>query len=62
MGIKNPGRGVTDVFINQRPLVEMARPTKIPVVAMVPASAWLNGTEKAMAEEKGARAVQLLRQ
>jgi chromosome partitioning protein len=54
LGIKNPGRGITDVFINQRPLVELVRPTKIPGVAMVPASAWLNGAEKAMAWEKGA--------
>lgn len=50
-GIRDPGLGITDIFINDRPLVELVRPTEVLGVALVPASAWLIGAEKALAWE-----------
>ena len=38
-GIRDPGRGITDSFINERPLVELVRPTAVMGVTLVPASA-----------------------
>lgn len=59
LGINHPGRGITDIFINQRPLLELVRATSVQGVAMVPASAWLIGAEKALAWELDA--VQIFR-
>ncbi|MCK4577195.1 MAG: AAA family ATPase, partial [Candidatus Marinimicrobia bacterium] len=47
-GIRRPGRGVTDLFINEVPLLDLVRATDIWGVAIVPASAWLTGAEKAL--------------
>jgi chromosome partitioning protein len=58
-GVGNPGRGIADIFINERPLVALVRPTRVLGVAVVPASSWLNNAEKAMAWEPGA--VQIFR-
>ena len=53
-GVKDPGRGITAIFINDWPLVELVRPTEVLGVNLVPASAWLIGAEKALAWEVGA--------
>ncbi|UCH09289.1 MAG: AAA family ATPase, partial [Fidelibacterota bacterium] len=53
-GIGNPGRGVADIFINNRPLVTLVRSTDVLGVSVVPASPWLNGAEKGLAWEPGA--------
>lgn len=52
--IKDPGRGVTDIFISEVPLLELVRATKVMGVAIVPASAWLSGAEKALKWESDA--------
>ena len=59
LGVTYPGRGITDIFIDQRPLVDLVRATSVRGVAMVPASAWLIGAEKALAWELDA--VQIFR-
>ena len=59
LGISEAGRGITDIFINQRPLLELVRATEVRGVALVPASAWLIGAEKALAWELDA--VQIFR-
>lgn len=49
LGISNPGRGgITDIFIHQRPLLELVQATEVPGVALVPASPRLVGAEKAL--------------
>lgn len=50
-GFTNPGRDITDIFITERPLVELVWPTRVLGVALVPASAWLSGVEKALTWE-----------
>ena len=39
LGIKDPGRGITDIFINVHSLLELVLPTTVMGVALVPASA-----------------------
>ncbi len=53
-GIKDPGRGITDIFISVKSLLDLVRPTAVMGVTLVPASAWLIGAEKALAWEVGA--------
>ncbi len=47
-GIRNPGRGITDLIINEIRLLDLVRATEVMGVAIVPASAWLAGAEKAL--------------
>ena len=47
-GIASPGRGVTDIIINNLALLDLVQITAIPGVALVPASAWLLGAEKGL--------------
>lgn len=47
-GIRNPGRGITDLIINELRLLDLVRATEVMGVAIVPASAWLAGAEKAL--------------
>ena len=47
-GIRNPGRGITDLIITQLRLLDLVRATEVAGVAIVPASAWLSGAEKTM--------------
>ncbi len=47
-GIRNPGRGITDLIINELRLLDLVRATEEMGVAIVPASAWLAGAEKAL--------------
>ena len=52
--IKDPGRGVTEIFISDQPLLELVRATEVMGVTIVPASAWLSGAEKALRWESDA--------
>ncbi len=47
-GIRNPGRGITDLIINDLRLLDLVRATEVMGVAIVPASAWLAGAEKTL--------------
>ncbi len=47
-GIRNPGRGITNLIINELRLLDLVRATEVMGVAIVPASAWLAGAEKAL--------------
>ena len=47
-GIRNPGRGITDLIINDLRLLDLVRATEVMGVAIVPASAWLSGAEKVL--------------
>ncbi|UCH62719.1 MAG: ParA family protein [Fidelibacterota bacterium] len=52
-GIKDAGRGIADIFISVRSLVELVRPTAVMGVNLVPASTWLLGAEKVLSWEVG---------
>lgn len=47
-GVENPGRGITDIFVDRAPLLELVRATDVLGVAIIPASAWLQGAEKVL--------------
>lgn len=47
-GIEHPGRGITEIFVNQLPLLDLVRATDVLGVAIIPASAWLHGAEKVL--------------
>jgi len=46
--IEDPGRGITEIFINGAPLLDLVRATDAVGVAMIPSSAWLYGAEKVL--------------
>lgn len=45
-GIRNPGRGITDLIITQLRLLDLVRATEVAGVAIVPASACCRGPRK----------------
>ena len=53
-GVTPAGRGLLDVLVGEGPLAALVQPTGAPGVALVPASTWLVGVEKALAGEVGA--------
>lgn len=56
-GIKDAGRGLLDLFVNNGSLLDLAHPTEAAGVEIVPSSAWLVGVEKALAGEVGAEMI-----
>ena len=46
--IEGPGRGITEIFINGSPLLDLVRATDATGVAIIPSSAWLYGAEKVL--------------
>lgn len=46
--VEDPGRGISNIFISQTPLLELVRATAVLGVAVVPSSAWLSGAEKSL--------------
>jgi chromosome partitioning protein len=54
LGVAADGRGSLAAFTDACPLVELVRPTETANVSVVPASAWLTGLDKALANEVGA--------
>lgn len=53
-GIKDAGRGLLDVFVDNGNLVDIVYETDAPGVDIIPSSSWLVGVEKALAGELGA--------
>ncbi|MCH7575932.1 MAG: ParA family protein [Candidatus Marinimicrobia bacterium] len=47
-GIDKPGRGITDIFVDDVSLLNLVRATDVLGVAIIPASAWLLGAEKVL--------------
>jgi chromosome partitioning protein len=56
-GVREAGRELLDVFVEDRPLADVVRPTNVPGVELAPSSAWLVGVEKFLATEVGAEAI-----
>lgn len=56
-GIRDGGRGLLDLFVQNGRLAELVRPTEAPRVEIVPSSAWLVGVDKALAGEVGAETI-----
>jgi len=57
LGVKDAGRGLFDIFANNERITNIVRNTEAPGVQLVPASAWLVGTEKALAGEVGGETI-----
>ncbi len=56
-GIKNTDKGLFGVFIENRNVTDIINNTNVPNVAVIPASPWLVGVEKALAGEVGAETI-----
>jgi chromosome partitioning protein len=54
LGLKNPGKGLYDLFTNQTSLADLVQETAAPGVSLAPSSAWLVGVERFLAGEVGA--------
>ncbi|MBM4285263.1 MAG: ParA family protein [Deltaproteobacteria bacterium] len=57
MGLKNPGKGLFELFTNQTPLAHLVQQTGVPGVDLAPSSAWLMGAERFLAGEVGAEQI-----
>jgi chromosome partitioning protein len=57
--VANPGRGIFDLFADPQTvnLAQLIRPSPVAGVDLVPSSAWLVGTEKALSTEPGAETI-----
>lgn len=56
-GIKNTDKGVFRVFVENGNVLDILSETNVPNVAVIPASPWLVGVEKALAGEVGAETI-----
>ncbi len=56
-GIKNVGRQLLDVFVDNGNIINIIHNTDITNVAVIPASTWLIGLDKALAGEVGAETI-----
>ncbi len=54
LGLKNPGKGLYEMFLGNGGLAEVVQETGVPGVEVVPSSAWLVGVERILAGEVGA--------
>jgi chromosome partitioning protein len=57
LGVKDGGKGLYEVFADNGNLADLARETDVPGLALVPASGWLVGLERALAGEPGAETI-----
>lgn len=57
LGLKNTDKGIFSVFIGNGNVSDIISQTNVPNVAVVPASPWLVGVEKALAGEVGAETI-----
>jgi len=57
LGLKNPGKGVYGMFVDNGDLAEVIRPTGVPGLDLAPSSAWLMGVERIMSGEVGAELI-----
>ncbi len=57
LGLKNTDKGVFSVFIGNGNVLDIISETNVPNVAVIPASPWLVGVEKALAGEVGAETI-----
>lgn len=57
LGLKNTDKGVFSVFIGNGNVLDIIGETNVPNVAVIPASPWLVGVEKALAGEVGAETI-----
>ncbi|MEE9161539.1 MAG: ParA family protein [Candidatus Neomarinimicrobiota bacterium] len=51
LGVTDPRRGITDLFIDEKPLLDVVKATPVPGVTLIPGSAWLQGAEGALTWE-----------
>lgn len=56
-GIKDEGKGIFDVFTDNRNLVDIVYETDVEGVDVVPSSSWLVGVDRALAGEVGAETI-----
>ncbi|MCL6642473.1 MAG: ParA family protein [Candidatus Bipolaricaulota bacterium] len=56
-GLKNSDKGIFGVFIENGNVTDIINNTNVPNVAVIPASPWLVGVEKALAGEVGAETI-----
>lgn len=56
-GFKDKGKGLYDVLCDEKHLHEVVEKTKLPALDIIPASPYLAGAEKALANEVGAEKV-----
>ncbi len=54
LGLKNPGKGLYELFVNQASLLDVLQKTAVPGVDLAPSSPWLVGVERTLAGEVGA--------
>lgn len=57
LGVHEDGRGLLDVFTGATTLGALVRDTAVENVALVPASSWLVGVDRALAGEPGAETI-----
>ena len=56
-GIKDPGRGLWEIFVGGGSLLNAVCPTEVKGVEIVPSSSWLVGMDKVLASEVGAETI-----
>jgi chromosome partitioning protein len=54
LGLKNPGKGLYELFVHQASLLDVLQETAVPGVDLAPSSPWLVGVERVLAGEVGA--------
>jgi chromosome partitioning protein len=54
LGLKNPGRGLYEIFVGDGGLAGIVQETDVPGVDVAPSSPWLVGVERILAGEVGA--------
>ena len=57
LGIKDGGRGLLDVLVDDGKLLDLVQQTATPGVDVIPSSSWLAGIEKALAGEVAAETI-----
>jgi chromosome partitioning protein len=57
LGIRDPGKGLYGIFVDNGDFSEVIKPTGVPGVDIAPSSPWLVGVERVLAGEVGAEQI-----